>query len=63
MPVVSIIWLCNHTRTEFDKPYAYHETVLLGICQWCGNPYFAVAAISLDVYLQQIPSRYIDKVS
>jgi hypothetical protein len=37
---------------EFERIYAYHE-----ICQWCGEPCFADAEVSLDVYLLQIPKR------
>jgi hypothetical protein len=41
---------------EFEKPYAYHESVFyLEICQWYENPCFDGATVSLDRYLQQIP--------
>jgi hypothetical protein len=45
----------SHTQvTEFSL-YAYHELVCcLEICQWCGEPCIAGAAVSLDGYLPHI---------
>jgi hypothetical protein len=41
---------------EFEGIYACHESgCSLEICQWCGEPCFAGAKVSLDVYLLQIP--------
>jgi hypothetical protein len=54
--VACIILLFNGTRMEFEKPYASHESgCSLEICQWCGEPCFAGAAISIDVYQPQFP--------
>jgi hypothetical protein len=53
-----IILLCNHKRTEFGKLHAYCEQMCaLENCQWCGEPCFALAAISTDGFLPQIPRR------
>jgi hypothetical protein len=52
---------CLHNcvmRTEVWKSRANREPVcVLENCQWCGEPCFAGAAISLDDYLLQIPRR------
>jgi hypothetical protein len=41
---------------EFERIYAYHELGRsLEIYQWRGEPFFAGAEVSLDVYLLQIP--------
>jgi hypothetical protein len=43
---------------EFERICAYHESgCSLEICQLCGEPCFAGAEVSLDVYLPQIPKR------
>jgi hypothetical protein len=34
----------------------------LEICKWCGEPCFAGAVVSLDVYLSQIPKRDRDTI-
>jgi hypothetical protein len=53
-----MILLCNHKRTVYEKPYAYCEPMRASeICQWCGEPYFAVSAISVDDILPQIPKQ------
>jgi hypothetical protein len=40
---------------EFQRIYEYYESVCsLEICQWCGEPCFAGAEVSLGVYLLQI---------
>jgi hypothetical protein len=39
-------------------PHAYRRPMCTSQdCQWCGEPYFAGAAISIDGFLQQIPKR------
>jgi hypothetical protein len=51
-----LVYVYNRTRTESEKPYANDESVcFLGIRQWCCEPCFAGAAVSLDGYLLQIP--------
>jgi hypothetical protein len=53
-----MILLCDHKRTEFGKPHAYREPMCASEnCQWCGEPYFAGAAISIGEILPQIPRR------
>jgi hypothetical protein len=43
-----MILLCNNKRTVYEKPYAYREPMCAsGNCQWCGELYFAVSAISI----------------
>jgi hypothetical protein len=54
-----MILLRNHKRTEFEKPHAYREPMCASEnCQWCGEPYFIGAVISVSVgdILPQIPS-------
>jgi hypothetical protein len=49
-------FLYNHTHMEVWEPCAKHElTWTLENCQWCGEPRFAGAAISVDGYLPQTP--------
>jgi hypothetical protein len=56
--VASMIFLCNHKRMVFEKPYAYHELMCPSEnCQWCREPYFAVSAISIGDILPQIPRQ------
>jgi hypothetical protein len=58
MLVACMIVLCNHKRTEFGKPHAYRGPMCASErSQWCGEPYFADAAISISVILPQIPRR------
>jgi hypothetical protein len=53
-----MILLCNHRRTEFGKPHACRGPVCASEkSQWCGEPYFAGAAISISGILPQIPKR------
>jgi hypothetical protein len=43
---------------EFGKLHAYSELMCpLENCQWCGEPRFAGAAISIDVLMPQIPRQ------
>jgi hypothetical protein len=57
--VFCITLLCSHKRTEFGKPHAYRGPVCAsGNCQWCGEPYFVGAVISVDRFLPQIPRRF-----
>jgi hypothetical protein len=50
--------LCNDKHTEFGKPHAYREPMYASEnCQWCGEPYFAVSAISIGDILPQIPMQ------
>jgi hypothetical protein len=52
---IFMILLCNHKCTEFGKPHAYREPMCTSEnCQWCGEPYFAGAAISIDEILPQL---------
>jgi hypothetical protein len=56
--VASIILLCNHECTVYEKPYAYCEPMCASEnFQWCGEPYFAVSAISVGDILPQIPRQ------
>jgi hypothetical protein len=42
----------------FEKLYAYREPMCTSeSCQWCGEPYFAVSAISIGDILPQIPMQ------
>jgi hypothetical protein len=42
----------------YEKPYAYLEPVCASKnCQWWGEPYFAVSAISIGDILLQIPMQ------
>jgi hypothetical protein len=42
----------------YDKPYAYLESMCVSEnCQWCGEPYFAVSAISIGDILPEIPRQ------
>jgi hypothetical protein len=42
----------------YEKPYAYLEPMCASEnCQWCGDPYFAVSAISIGDILPQIPRQ------
>jgi hypothetical protein len=53
-----MILLCNHKRTKFEKPYAYREPMCASEnCQWCEEPYFAVAEISIRDILPQFTAR------
>jgi hypothetical protein len=54
--VACMILLCNHKRMEFGNSHAYREPMCASEkCQWCGEPYFAGAAILLSAILPQIP--------
>jgi hypothetical protein len=56
--VACMILLCHNKRTEFGKPHAYLEPMCASEnCQWCGEPYFAVSAISGGHILPQIPRQ------
>jgi hypothetical protein len=58
MLVFFVTLLHNRKNTEFGKPHAYRGPVCTsGDCEWCGEPYFAGAAISGDMFLPQIPRR------
>jgi hypothetical protein len=51
-----MILLCK--CTVFEKPYAYREPMRTSEnCQWCGEPYFAVSAISVGDIVPQIPRQ------
>jgi hypothetical protein len=53
--VACMILLCNCKGTEFGKPHAYREPLCASeICHWCGEPYFAGAAISIGGFLPRI---------
>jgi hypothetical protein len=54
-----MILLCNHKRAEYGSPlHAYREPMCASeYCQWCGEPNFAGATISLDRVLPQISMR------
>jgi hypothetical protein len=53
-----MILLCNHKRMVHEKPYAYLEPMCASEnCQWCGEPHFAVSAISIGDLLPQIPMQ------
>jgi hypothetical protein len=55
---VFMILLCTLKCTEFGKPHAYCGPMCTsGNCHWCGEPYFAGAAISIDRFLPQIPRQ------
>jgi hypothetical protein len=42
----------------YEKIYAYPELMCISEnCQWCGEPYFAVSAISIGDILPQIPMQ------
>jgi hypothetical protein len=42
----------------YGKPYAYLEPMCVSEnCQWCGELYFAVSAISIGDILPQIPRQ------
>jgi hypothetical protein len=50
-----MILLRNHKRTAYEKPYAYRKPMCASEnWQWCGEPYFAVSAISIGDILPQI---------
>jgi hypothetical protein len=56
--VACMILLCNHKRTVYEKPYTYLEPMCASEnCQWCGEPYFAVFAISIGDILPQSPRK------
>jgi hypothetical protein len=59
-----MILLCNHKRMVYEKPYAYLEPMsALENFQWCGEPYFAVSAISIGDILPQIPISLVPLIS
>jgi hypothetical protein len=40
----------------YEMPYSYRGPMCVSEnCQWCGEPYFAGAAISIGEILSQIP--------
>jgi hypothetical protein len=48
--------LYSHKRTEFGKPNEYRGPMCASEkSQWCGEPCFAGAAISIGAILPQIP--------
>jgi hypothetical protein len=50
-----MILLCNHKLKAYEKPYAYLEPMCASEkCQWWGEPYFAVTAVSVGDILPQI---------
>jgi hypothetical protein len=50
-----MILLCIHKRMAYEKIYAYLEPMCVSEnCQWCGEPYFAISAISIGIILPQI---------
>jgi hypothetical protein len=56
--VACMILLCNHKPMEFGKPHAYRGPMCASEnCRWCGEPYFAGAAMSISGILPQIPRR------
>jgi hypothetical protein len=56
--VACIISLYSHKRTEFGKPHAYRGPMCASEkSRWCGEPYFAGAAIAISGILPQIPRR------
>jgi hypothetical protein len=53
-----MILLCNHKRMAYEKINAYPEPMCVSEnWQWCGEPYFAVSAISIGDILPQIPMQ------
>jgi hypothetical protein len=53
-----MLLLCNRNITEFGKADAYRGPMFApGNYQWCGEPYFAGVAISIDGLLPQISRR------
>jgi hypothetical protein len=54
--VACMYLLCNHKRTEFGKPHAYRGPMCASENYlWCGEPYFAGAAISVSEILHKFP--------
>jgi hypothetical protein len=56
--VACTVSLCSHKYTVLRKSCAPRGPVCTSeIYQWCGEPYYASAAISKDGFLQKIPRR------
>jgi hypothetical protein len=53
-----MILLCIHERMAYENIYAYLEPMCVSEnCQWCGELYFAVSAITIGDILPQIPMQ------
>jgi hypothetical protein len=57
--VFCTILLCNRKSTELGKLHVLYPESMCDLenCQWCGEPCFALATISTDRFLHQIPRR------